>query len=366
MPIASLEAGPGEAVSTDHRQKRLSRWGNAAVRGPAPAMGKKVQDGKSVRSGQGADDEGRTEANPGTAGSPARTRRPMPRGLRAWFRRKAATNHLAGAGRTPEPRADAGEAVVETARQPQAFPDERCECPFCRLDKAAEFGKCPNCRAVVLPKLETFLGNRDPDRRRIREAVEEYRSRAGSGSSFHVQYWIALGRLNLLQFNDALQHLRTAAALRPGHAGTAELMAALARRPPVVIVEGSLTIRQQLSSALESEGYRVLAAAHGAEALSALRTETPGMFLVDAVSPRIDGYRLCRRIRKTPRLQGVPVVMLTTSVGVTERIRLRMAGAAGCLRKPMDIAAIAREVRKYVADPLTPTPRLETGSSNRS
>ncbi|SFR92877.1 Adenylate and Guanylate cyclase catalytic domain-containing protein [Microbacterium sp. cf046] len=107
-----------------------------------------------------------------------------------------------------------------------------------------------------------------------------------------------------------------------------------------------------LDAVLSPRGYRVLTATSGEEALAMLPASGVDLVLLDILMPGMDGYEVCRRIRSTPGLEFLPVVMITAS-GDQEKIRAIEAGADDFVSKPLNqgellarVASLAR-VKRY-------------------
>lgn len=88
----------------------------------------------------------------------------------------------------------------------------------------------------------------------------------------------------------------------------------------VLVVEDTELLRRMYSDRLTSDGYRVLSAADGLEALSLLRSETPDLVLLDLVMPKMSGLEVIELMNKDPRTEGIPVLILS-NLGQDEDIR---------------------------------------------
>jgi len=104
----------------------------------------------------------------------------------------------------------------------------------------------------------------------------------------------------------------------------------------ILVVDDSRLAQKMIRDRLESAGYAVVTASSGEEALAWLQREVPDLVISDVVMPGIDGYELCRRMRKQPRLANVPVILLTARGGIAEKVAGFEAGADDYLVKPFD------------------------------
>lgn len=108
----------------------------------------------------------------------------------------------------------------------------------------------------------------------------------------------------------------------------------------VLIVEDEPSILETTRFILETEGYSVLAAHDGAEALAMLEREHPRVVLLDLMLPDHDGIELCRAIRLDPRLSQTFVAVLTAKGLKRDEQEARAAGADAYLRKPFEEEAV--------------------------
>jgi CheY-like chemotaxis protein len=79
----------------------------------------------------------------------------------------------------------------------------------------------------------------------------------------------------------------------------------------VLIVDDNASARETVLAMLEPENYQIEQARDGFQALQMLRHTRPDLILLDVMMPGMDGFETCRRIRATPELAEVPIIMLT-------------------------------------------------------
>jgi len=82
--------------------------------------------------------------------------------------------------------------------------------------------------------------------------------------------------------------------------------------PKILIVDDNRLILQALADHLESNGYEIMVAANGREALSLVEAEVPDLIIMDLVMPEMDGLEATRRLRQNPRLRNLPIVAFTS------------------------------------------------------
>ena len=104
--------------------------------------------------------------------------------------------------------------------------------------------------------------------------------------------------------------------------------------PTVMIVDDSLTVRKITGRLLSREGYHVLTAKDGVEALELLLDIVPDVMLVDIEMPRMDGFDLTRNIRADVRLKQVPIIMITSRTADKHRNYAKEIGVNHYLGKP--------------------------------
>ena len=114
----------------------------------------------------------------------------------------------------------------------------------------------------------------------------------------------------------------------------------------ILVVDDSSTIRRSAESMLTAEGYEVVTAENGFEALSKVARHNPDLIFVDIMMPRLDGYQTCAIIKNNPQYRSTPVVMLTSKDGLFDQARGRVVGSDLYLTKPFTkeelLAAVAQ------------------------
>ncbi len=103
---------------------------------------------------------------------------------------------------------------------------------------------------------------------------------------------------------------------------------------------------------LEFEGYQVVQASDGVEALEQMRAEMPDVVLLDVMMPRMDGWAVLAAAKKEPELADIPIVLLTAKVQEADQIRGFELGAAEYITKPFSPLALAQTIGDVLtADP---------------
>ena len=117
----------------------------------------------------------------------------------------------------------------------------------------------------------------------------------------------------------------------------------------ILIVEDSPTQRQRLRHILDREGFAVLEAGSGEEALDLLCRERPDLVISDIMMPGMDGYALCRRIKEIPELDGLPVILVTFLSEIRDVVRGLEAGADNFIMKPYAPDFLLSRVRRTLS-----------------
>ena len=120
------------------------------------------------------------------------------------------------------------------------------------------------------------------------------------------------------------------------------------KSPLILIVDDDRTMRSLLNLAMEEEGYRVIEAANGEQCLSEYSHFQPDLILLDAVMPDIDGFTCCRKIRRMPGGDRLPILMITVLDDRDSVDRAFDAGATDYITKPIYWSVLSQRVRRLL------------------
>jgi PAS domain S-box-containing protein len=119
----------------------------------------------------------------------------------------------------------------------------------------------------------------------------------------------------------------------------------------ILVVEDSVTQARHLAQLLEIEGgYRVRIAADGRAGLAEARRRAPTLIVTDIAMPHMDGFEMCRAIKRDEALRDIPVILLTSLSSLYDVIKGLDCGADNFIRKPFDAAYLLGRIRFILAN----------------
>jgi two-component system, OmpR family, phosphate regulon response regulator PhoB len=119
-------------------------------------------------------------------------------------------------------------------------------------------------------------------------------------------------------------------------------------QPSVLVVEDEPAQREVLAYNLESEGFRVIKAADGNEALLLIEEEQPDLILLDWMLPGTSGIEICRQIKSRPAFRMTPVIMLSARSEEVDKVRGLETGADDYISKPYSIIELLARVKAHL------------------
>lgn len=122
------------------------------------------------------------------------------------------------------------------------------------------------------------------------------------------------------------------------------------RSVKVMVIDDSKTIRRTAETLLQKEGFEVITATDGFDALAKIADSKPAIIFVDIMMPRLDGYQTCALIKNNKEFKSTPVVMLSSKDGLFDKAKGRIVGSDQYLTKPFSRDELLGAIRQLVPD----------------
>ncbi|MGH8432364.1 MAG: hybrid sensor histidine kinase/response regulator, partial [Solimonas sp.] len=195
--------------------------------------------------------------------------------------------------------------------------------------------------AVVVDQL---LGNREVVSKAVGPQISSIAGVTGATI-------LADGRVVLILDPGALAQDRARRVLVTLAAGKADAAAhGEDTRDLIMVVDDSITIRRVTERLLLKNGYRVVTAKDGLDAMAQLQTEHPTAILLDIEMPRADGFEVAAFVRNSSRLAQTPIIMITSRSGEKHRERARSIGVNRYLTKPFHEEQLVGELTEVIKE----------------
>lgn len=248
---------------------------------------------------------------------------------------------------------------LERVRKHLANTRSTWHCPLCNASALVRVERCPGCDAILsFDDMQRLLNNECVDKQTINRYIEQNEEDSWQVQDFVLHCNLALSHFNIKQIPNGVKHLRLAMEL-----GTEDvrLQSCLEQvlvqygeeketpryRATILIVDDSPTVRKLVTVTLERQGYQVISAVDGMQALAKLNELVPDLILLDITMPHMDGYQVCKFIKSNNATKRIPVLMLSGKDGFFDKIRGRMAGSTEYLTKPFEPEVLLRAVEKH-------------------
>jgi two-component system phosphate regulon response regulator PhoB len=115
--------------------------------------------------------------------------------------------------------------------------------------------------------------------------------------------------------------------------------------PCVLVVEDESAQREVLQYNLESEGFDVVVADNGEDALLLVQEEQPDLVVLDWMLPKVSGIEVCRQVKADPATRSIPIIMLSARSEETDRVRGLETGADDYVVKPYSVVELMARLR---------------------
>jgi CheY-like chemotaxis protein len=119
-------------------------------------------------------------------------------------------------------------------------------------------------------------------------------------------------------------------------------------KPRILVVDDVLQNLQVVGTMLRNEGYDVMPAGSGPQALERVRVRLPDLILLDLMMPEMDGLEVCRRLKTDPAAQRIPIIFLTASNEMEHLVKGFEAGAVDYVTKPFNGPELLARVRTHL------------------
>jgi DNA-binding response OmpR family regulator len=119
----------------------------------------------------------------------------------------------------------------------------------------------------------------------------------------------------------------------------------LSDRPLVLVADDDPDILKLVTLRLERDGYEVVGAANGEQALEHAFERTPDLALIDVSMPKLDGYEVAQRLRRSDATKTIPIILLTARAQDSDVARGVEAGADDYVKKPFSTADLRSRVQ---------------------
>jgi PleD family two-component response regulator len=123
----------------------------------------------------------------------------------------------------------------------------------------------------------------------------------------------------------------------------------LAANADILIVDDTPANLNVLSAILGKRGYRVRPAISGALALKAAQKAAPDLILLDVQMPSMDGYEVCRQLKRDPQTRDIPVIFISALDDVLDKVEAFQVGGVDYITKPFQIEEVLARVEHQIA-----------------
>jgi len=119
-------------------------------------------------------------------------------------------------------------------------------------------------------------------------------------------------------------------------------------REKILLVDDEVDALAALKVALGADGYNVVEALDGLEALRMARSENPDVILLDIMMPGMDGFEVCKQLKSDTQLNTIPVIMLTAKGEVDDKVEGLEMGADDYVTKPFNLKELKARIKSVI------------------
>ncbi|MGW8247187.1 MAG: Hpt domain-containing protein [Acidiferrobacterales bacterium] len=202
----------------------------------------------------------------------------------------------------------------------------------------------------VAMEVEALVGTREVVIKPVSPQVSKLKGISGATILGDGRVVLILDVSGLLIAEEAIQVSHSTGRRSPTRQPTEPASAPASRRPIVMVVDDSLTVRKVTSRTLQKKGIDVLTAKDGVDGLEQLRSggQRPDVMLVDIEMPRMDGYEFTTQVRADPDLNLIPIIMITSRAGEKHRKRAFELGVNEYMSKPYQEDVLLERIQGFL------------------
>lgn len=119
-------------------------------------------------------------------------------------------------------------------------------------------------------------------------------------------------------------------------------------RKRILVVDDEMDLAEMVRFRLEANGYEILLAHDGQQALEVARKEKPDLIILDLMLPKMDGYKVCGLLKMDSRYTNIPVIIFTAKAQVDDMKLGEEAGANAYLTKPFEPAVLLGKIKELL------------------
>ncbi len=123
----------------------------------------------------------------------------------------------------------------------------------------------------------------------------------------------------------------------------------MSEKPRILLVDDEPSIVKMVGKRLEVEGFDVVVAMDGQEALTKARGEHPDLIILDLMLPKMNGYEVCTMLKQDTRHQHIPIIIFTAKTQEKDEKMAMGCGADGFVRKPFRAQELVEKIQALLA-----------------
>lgn len=118
----------------------------------------------------------------------------------------------------------------------------------------------------------------------------------------------------------------------------------------ILVVDDEADLVEMVTMRLEANGYKVITASDGREALEKARSEKPHLIILDLMLPKMDGYKVCRMLKFDEKYKHIPVIMFTARAQESDKKTGKEVGADAYIIKPFEPQILLDTIKNLIAE----------------